>query len=75
MTEKTKSQKVNHANSLKWYIGIFIGVIIIFLIGVWLNIGLLNKQFDKNEKSLSNSKQSTNPLTQISIDSAKIYVL
>lgn len=75
MTEKTKSQKVNHANSLKWYIVIFIGVIIIFIIGAWVNIKLLNKQFDKNEKWLSNSKQSTNPLANVRVDSTKIYAL
>jgi len=75
MTEKINSQKTDHSNSLRWYIGIFIGVIIIFLIGVYINIGLLNTQFDKNEKTLSNSKQSTNPLAKIKVDTTKIYSL
>lgn len=75
MAETTESKKTGHSNSLKWYIGIFIGVIILFLIAAWVNIGLLNKQFDKNETPLSNSKQSTNPLTNLKTDSAKIYTL
>jgi hypothetical protein len=75
MAEKNQSSKNNHSNSLKWYIGIFIGVIIIFLIGIWINIGLLNEQFDKNEKPISSSKQSTNPLINLKIDSKSIYKL
>lgn len=75
MADKTESPKNNHSNSLKWYIGIFIGVIIIFLIGIWINIGLLNNQFDKNENPISSSKQSTNPLTNLKIDSKGVYKL
>lgn len=61
--------------SLKWYIGIFIGVIILFIICVWININLLNTQFDTNSKSLSKSKQSSNPLLTLRKDSTSIYNL
>lgn len=74
MPAQTPANNVHHSNSTKWYIGILIGVIILFIIGVVINIHLLNTQFDKNNKN-SSSRQITNPLINLKTDSTKIYKL
>lgn len=72
MADQTAANNINRSGSLKWYIGIFIGVIILFIIGVAINICLLNTQFDRNNKT-SISRQVTNPLTNLKADSTKTY--
>ncbi|MES2773640.1 MAG: hypothetical protein V4722_05625 [Bacteroidota bacterium] len=74
MADQTAANNTRSPGSLKWYIGIFIGVIILFIIGVAINVCLLNTQFDRNNK-IYVSRQVTNPLTNLKADSTKIYKL
>ena len=73
MGEPNDHIKSDPLQYLKWHIGILIGVILIFIIATAIDINLHNKQFDTNTKPYSHSKQTTNPLSNLKIDSPKVY--
>jgi len=75
MAEATQNQKPERGTSIKWYIGILISIVVVFIIALAVNICILNNQFKTNNKSTSNCKQVNNPLKSIGNDSTKVYKL
>jgi hypothetical protein len=75
MGETNQPNDVKKASAINWYIGMLIIFILIIIVGFAVNICYMNKQFSKNEQSISNSKQVNNPLKSLQTDSTKIYKL
>lgn len=75
MTAANENIKPESRTSIRWYIGILIAIVVLFIFGLTVNICIMNKQFKKNDAVFSKSKQSKNPLTNLKFDSSKIYKL
>ena len=75
MTATNENTKPKSRTSIRWYVGILIAIVVLFIFGLAANICLMNKQFKKNDAVYSKSKQLKNPLTNLKIDSTKIYKL
>lgn len=75
MTATNENIKSKGRTSIHWYVGILIAIVVLFILGLAANICIMNKQFKKNDEAYSKSKQFKNPLTNLKIDSTKIYKL
>ncbi len=62
-------------SAIYWYVGMLIIFILVIVAGFYVNIDIMNKQFDKNEQAISKSHQVNNPLKSLLTDSTKIYKL
>lgn len=75
MAKTQQTNDVKKGSAINWYIGMLIIFILIIIAGFAVNISFMNKQFSKNELSISKSHQLNNPLKSLQTDSTKIYKL